>query len=86
MSSKHIRDSTKNGIVYGSIAEMSLDNTGTSTQIHNQIANQNISRRRKIRITDCDQQNRKQKIKKRLLEKLKKAKLAKLSATAHENQ
>ena len=68
--SKHISDNTKGGVIYGSIAEMAEDNTPTSTQIHNHIAHQGVSRRRKIMIMDDDQQNRKMKIKKRLLEKL----------------
>ena len=68
--SKHIKDNTKTGVVYGTIGDMQKDNTPTSTQIHNHIANRNVSRRRKIRIIDDDQQNRKIKIKERLQAKL----------------
>ena len=68
--SKHISDNTKKGVVYNSIAEMRKDNTPVSTQIHNHIAAQGVSRRHKIRILDDDQQNRMLKTKKRLLEKL----------------
>ena len=77
--SKNITDNTKTGVVYSNISDMSEDNTPTSTQIHNHIAHQGVSRRRKIMIMDDDQQNRKLKIKKRLLEKLK-AKKAKKSS------
>ena len=68
--SKHISDNTKTGVVYSNITEMTEDNTPTSTQIHNHIAHQGVSRRRKIMIMDDDQQNRKLKVKKRLLQKL----------------
>ncbi|HIB94176.1 MAG TPA: hypothetical protein EYO60_07765 [Candidatus Lambdaproteobacteria bacterium] len=77
--SKHISDNTKEGVVYGSISDMTEDNTPVSTQIHNHIAHQGVSRRRKIRITDDDQQNRKLKIKQRLLDKLKARKAKKSS-------
>ena len=75
--SKHVSDNTKGGVTYNGIAQMSEDGTPLSTQIHNHIAFMRISRRRKIRLVDDHEHTRKLKIKKRLLEKLKKKKAKK---------
>ena len=72
--SKNIHDKTKDGIVYSSLTQLVRDNVATSTSIHNQIAHSQVSRRHRLRITDNDQQNRRSKMKKKLLEKLKKRK------------
>lgn len=77
--SNHVKDCTNGGVTYGSIKDMSKDNTPTSTQIHNYIVNQTISRRRKILLTSDNQQDRKHKIKQRLREKLRKKKAKKQS-------
>ena len=72
--SKHIKDNTKGGVIYNDLSDMVSDNTPTATQIHNHIAHQHVSRRKKLRITDCDQRNRRDKTKERLQAKLKKRK------------
>jgi hypothetical protein len=68
--SKHIRDNTKDGVIYTNLSGMVSDNTPVATQIHNHIAHQHVSKRKKLRITDCDQRNRRDKTKERLLKKL----------------
>ena len=75
--SKHIKDNTKDGVIYTDLSDMVSDNTPVATQIHNHIAHQNVSRRKKLRITDCDQRTRRDKTKERLQAKLKKRKAKK---------
>lgn len=54
--------------------QMQQYGVSSSTQIHNQVANSMCSKRKKIRITTCNMQDRKARIRDRLRQKLQKKK------------
>ena len=76
VSIRHMREAKKVKQEYKTAEAMVNDQVPSSTQINNQVMARQASRRRKIRVVDDDAHNRKDKIKKRLQEKLRKKKAA----------
>ena len=76
VSIRHMQEAKKVKQEYKTAEAMVNDQVPSSTQINNQVMARQASRRRKIRVVDDDAHNRKDKIKKRLQEKLRKKKAA----------
>ena len=79
--SKHMTDSTTKGGALLHIAQNPTKKSAASVsaQVHNAVMFRQMSKRKKIRITDCDPRNRRDKVRDRLLEKLAAKKKAKSS-------
>ena len=73
LNSNHIHNYS-NSVEYENVQQMVNDRVPISTQIHNQVMAKQASRRKKVTIREDDGQNRKEKVRKRLQEKLKKKK------------